>query len=155
MTSPSVPARRGALDAIGARVRAEDTIGQFVRFVLVGAATTLVYALLFAALQGLGYLPAHVSATAVSTVLANELHRRLTFRAGERTHWLAAQLEAGGVTVVGLLLTSAALGILNAVVADAGVAAQVALVVAVTGLVGLMRFVALRWLFRPRMRTRD
>ena len=31
--------------------------------------------------------------------------------------------------------------------------AQAALVVAVTGLVGLMRFIALRWLFRPRATT--
>ncbi len=154
MTCPSLLTRRpvvgDAVDSVVARVRAEDTLGQFARFVLVGASTTLVYALFFAALESLGYLPAHVAATAVSTLLANEMHRRLTFHAGERVHWLTAQLEAGGVTVIGLLLTSASLAVLNSLVPDAGVATQVTLVVTVTGLVGLMRFIALRWLFRPR-----
>ena len=155
MTCPSLLTRRpavgDAVDSAVARLRAEDTLGQFARFVLVGASTTLVYALLFATLERLGYLPAHVAATAVSTLLANEMHRRLTFHAGERVHWLTAQLEAGGVTVIGLLLTSTSLGVLNSLVPDASVVTQVTLVVAVTGLVGLMRFIALRWLFRPRV----
>lgn len=157
MTCPSLLSRRpavgDAVDGAVARLRAEDTLGQFARFVLVGVSTTLVYALLFAALQRLGYLTAHVAATAVSTLLANEMHRRLTFHAGERVHWLTAQLEAGGVTVIGLLLTSTSLGVLKSLVPDAGVLTQVALVVTVTGLVGLMRFIALRWLFRPRAKT--
>ena len=157
MTCPSLLTRRpavgDAVDSVVTRVRAEDTLGQFARFVLVGGATTLVYAALFAALEGFGYLPAHIAATAVSTVLANEMHRRLTFHAGERVHWLTAQLEASGVTVIGLFLTSTSLGVLNALVPDARVLTQVALVVTVTGLVGLMRFVALRWLFRPRAKT--
>ena len=157
MTCPSLltcrPAVGDAVDGVVTRVRAEDTLGQFARFVLVGGATTLVYAILFTALEGFGYLPAHIAATAVSTVLANEMHRRLTFHAGERVHWLTAQLEAGGVSVIGLFLTSASLGVLNALVPDARILTQVALVVTVTGLVGLMRFVALRWLFRPRAAT--
>ena len=154
MTCPSLLTRRPAVgDAVGSvvtRVRAEDTLGQFARFVLVGASTTVVYAALFTTLEWLGYLTAHVVATAASTVLANEMHRRLTFRAGERVHWLTAQLEAGGVTVIGLLLSSAALGVLDSFAADASVVAQASLVVTVTGLVGLTRFVALRWLFGPR-----
>ena len=154
MTCPSLltcrPAVGDAVDNVVARVRAEDTLAQFARFVLVGGSSTLVYAILFAALEGFGYLPAHVAATAVSTVLANEMHRRLTFHAGERVHWLTAQLEASGVTVIGLLLSSAALGVLDSFAPDASVAAQVSLVVTVTGLIGLMRFIALRWLFRPR-----
>jgi putative flippase GtrA len=154
VTCPSLLARRpavgDAVDNVVTRVRAEDTLGQFTRFVLVGGATTLVYAVLFATLEGFGYLSAHVVATAASTVLANEMHRRLTFRAGERVHWFTAQIEAGGVTVIGLLLSSTALGVLDSFAPDASVVAQVSLVVTVTGLVGLMRFVALRWLFRPR-----
>ena len=157
MTCPSLLTRRPAVgDAVGsvvARVRGEDTLGQFARFVLVGASTTLVYAALFATLERLGYLPAHVAATAVSTLLSNEMHRRLTFHAGKRVHWLTAQLEAGGVTIIGLLLSSTALGVLDSFAPDASVAAQVSLVVTVTGLVGLMRFIALRWLFRPRTVT--
>ncbi|WP_345771917.1 GtrA family protein [Geodermatophilus sabuli] len=151
VTCPSLSRRPALGDAFGtvaARVRGEDTLGQFARFVLVGGATTLVYAALFVALTALGYLPAHLIATAASTALANELHRRLTFRAGERVHWFTAQWEAGGITVIGLFATSAALGVLDSTVDSVSVVIQVALVVTVTGLIGLMRFIALRWIFR-------
>jgi putative flippase GtrA len=142
------PAAGGAVSSIAARVRGEDTLGQFARFVLVGGVTTAVYALLFVALGRLGYLPAHLIATAASTALANEMHRRLTFRAGERVHWFTAQWEAGGITVIGLFATSAALGVLDSTVGSVSTYLQVSCVVAVTALIGLMRFVALRWIFR-------
>jgi len=152
VTCPSLLFRRPALgeavDGVVARLRGEDTFGQFARFVLVGGATTLVYAALFVALEWLGYLPAHLVATAASTGLANELHRRATFRADERVHWVTAQWEAGGVTVLGLLATSAALGVLDSTAGEVSVLTQVALVATVTALIGLMRFMALRWIFR-------
>ena len=158
MTSPSLLRRGHAAEAVGElsratarwaqdsapglteRLRKDDTTAQFMRFVLVGAVTTAVYALFFVALRGGGYLPAHLAATAVSTVLANELHRRLTFRAEERVHWFTAQWEAGGVTVLGLL---------EALTETAHLGLQIATVAAVTAAIGLMRFVALRWIFRP------
>jgi putative flippase GtrA len=150
---PDAPATRapGTAAELADRLRRDDTFGQFARFVLVGAATTLVYAVLFVSLNRLGYLTAHLIATAVSTALANEMHRRLTFRAEERVHWFTAQWEAGGVTVFGLLATSTALGWLDAVTATTHLALQIALVGAVTALIGAMRFLALRWIFRaPR-----
>jgi putative flippase GtrA len=130
-------------------LRRDDTFAQFVRFVLVGGSSTAVYAVLFLALHTLGYLPAHVMSTVASTVLANELHRRLTFRAENRVGWLAAQIEAGGVSVFGLVATSIALRWLDLTVGAAHPFVQIALVVAVTGLIGLIRFIALRWIFRP------
>jgi putative flippase GtrA len=135
-------------------LRRDDGFAQFARFVLVGAASTAVYAVLFIALAGLGYLPAHLVATVASSVLANEMHRRLTFRAEERVSWLTAQVEAGGVALVGLLATSAALGWLNSAAGSAHVVVQITLVAAVTALIGLMRFVALRWIFRVETATR-
>ncbi len=149
-----VPARRpGVRSELLDRLRRDDVLAQFTRFVLVGGLSSSFYTLLFWALHGLGSRPANVVAVVLSSIVANDLHRRLTFHAGERVHWLTAQLEAGGVTVIGLLLTSTALGVLKSLVPDAGVPTQVALVVTVTGLVGLMRFIALRWLFRPRATT--
>jgi putative flippase GtrA len=133
----------------GERLGRDDTLGQFLRFVLVGGSSTAVYALLFLGLEGFGYLSAHVVATIASSVLANELHRRLTFRADERVGWLAAQIEAGGVSLFGLVTTSVALGWLDATVGQAYAVLQITLVAAVTGLIGLIRFVALRWIFRP------
>jgi putative flippase GtrA len=131
------------------QVRRDDTLGQFIRFVLVGSSSTAAYALLFIALQGFGYLPAHVAGTIVSSILANELHRRLTFRADERVGWLTAQIEAGGVSLFGLVATSVALGWLDSAAGEAPAALQITLVAAVTGFIGLIRFIALRWIFRP------
>jgi putative flippase GtrA len=138
-----------ATQMVSEPLRRDDTFAQFVRFVLVGGSSTAVYAALFIALEGLGYLAAHVVATVTSSVLANEMHRRLTFRADERVTWLTAQIEAGGVSVFGLVATSVALGWLDANVSDAPDVLQITLVAAVTGLIGLIRFVALRWIFRP------
>ncbi|SOD94442.1 GtrA family protein [Blastococcus haudaquaticus] len=131
------------------QVRRDDALGQFIRFVLVGGSSTAVYALLFLGLQGFGYLAAHVAGTVVSSVLANELHRRLTFRADERVGWLTAQLEAGGVSLFGLVATSVALGWLDSATGSAPAVLQITLVAAVTGFIGLIRFIALRWIFRP------
>jgi putative flippase GtrA len=147
------PAQR-ARDAVAPlveRLRRDDVLAQFARFVLVGGSTTLVYALFFFALRDSGYLPAHLVATAVSTVLANEMHRRLTFRAEDRVSWLTAQWEAGGVTVVGLVATSTALGWLDSATGSANPVLQITVVVAVTALIGILRFVALRWIFRPHV----
>lgn len=135
-------------DAVLERLRRDDTLAQFARFVLVGMGTNLVYAVLFIAAHARGALPAHVFATIVSTVVANEMHRRLTFHAGQRVTWFTAQWEAGGITLVGLLATSTALGWLDAAEHAVPALLQIGLVVTVTGLVGLLRFAALRWIFR-------
>src|SRR3712207_4888223 len=60
--------------AVSEQVRREDTLGQFLRFVLVGGSSTAVYALLFLGLEGFGYLTAHVVATVASSVLRSEEH---------------------------------------------------------------------------------
>jgi putative flippase GtrA len=133
------------------RLRRDDTWAQFIRFVLVGGSSTAVYATLFLTLRGFGYLPAHVVATVASSMLANELHRRLTFRAEERVSWPAAQIEAGAVSFLGLVATSAALGWLDAAVGSAKPFLQIGLVATVTAAIGLMRFLALRWIFRPQV----
>ena len=151
--SGGVPRRmRDAAGRVSAALRRNDTAAQFARFLLVGATTTAVYAALFLSLErlvGLGYLPAHLTATAASTALANELHRRLTFRAEDRVSWLAAQWEAGGVTVIGLVATSTALRWLDAATGTAQPVVQVSVVAMVTAVIGALRFIALRWIFRP------
>jgi putative flippase GtrA len=135
-------------------LRRDDALAQFVRFVLVGGTSTALYALLFLALESNGYLTAHLIATVASSMLANELHRRLTFHADERVGWLTAQIEAGGVSFIGLVATSAALTWLDATAGSAHPFVQIALVATVTAVIGLMRFVALRWIFRPQTAER-
>lgn len=158
MTCPTLlrcrPAAADLLGELAERVRRDDGIAQFTRFVLVGAATTAVYAALFVSLFGLGYLPAHLVSTVLTTMLANELHRRVSFRAEDRVDWFTAQWEAGGVALLGLLATSTALGWLDSAAGDAPLALQIALVASVTATIGGLRFVALRWIFRPQMPAR-
>ena len=135
------------------RLRRDDVPAQFGRFVLVGGVSSLLYAIVFILCTSLGDLSANLIGSALSSILANEMHRRLTFHADERVTWLTAQWEAGAVSLFGLLATSAALGWLHATASSAAPALQIALVVAVTTLIGALRFIALRWIFRPQPRT--
>jgi putative flippase GtrA len=160
VTSPSIVRRAAvpvdALSGLGARVaerlRRDDGWAQFARFVLVGGLSSVVYAVLFVLLADLGDQPANLTGSVVSSMLANELHRRITFRAGDRVGWWTAQWEGGGIALLGILATSAALGWLDEVTDPDGALAPLLLVGAVTGAIGLGRFVALRWLFAARSR---
>jgi putative flippase GtrA len=134
------------------RLRRDDGWAQFARFVFVGGLSSIVYAALFVLLEDVGDQAANITGSVVSSMLANELHRRLTFRAGDRVGWWTAQWEAGGVALLGILATSAALSWLDTVTDVDGTVARLALVGAVTGAIGLGRFVALRWLFVARSR---
>lgn len=121
---------------------------QFVRYVVVGVTTSALYTVLYLALGGLGDLAANVVAMVASTVVANELHRRLTFHAADRTGWLAAQLESGGLAGIALVATSIAVAGISTVVPDASSALEIGVVLAVTGAIGVAKFFALRgWVF--------
>ncbi len=133
----------------GTRVRlhADDASAQFVRFVTVGGISSAVYFAVFLTLRGFGEQPANLVGAVFSSMLANELHRRLTFHAGDRVRWFTAQVEGGGLAVAGLVATSSSLALLDGVLGDAWWA-QLLLIAGVTGAVGLGRFVALRlWVF--------
>ena len=129
------------------RLRRDDTRAQFARFVAVGGVANVLYAVLFVVLAGLGSQPANLAGALASSVLANELHRRLTFHAGGRVTWLRAQWEGGGLALAGMAATSAALARFDALAPGSGAAAHLAVVAVVTGAVGLVRFAALRWAF--------
>jgi putative flippase GtrA len=135
---------------VAALLRREDGGGQFVRFVAVGGTSMLLYGVVLWLLQGLGTQPANLVGSLASTVLANELHRRLTFRAGAHVSPLAAQLQGGGMALAGVVLTAVVLAGAETAVGPAGPVTQLLLVTAVTGLVGIGRFVGLRWAFTDR-----
>ncbi|MEI4270274.1 GtrA family protein [Klenkia sp. LSe6-5] len=161
MTCPSMLRRPHAVDVLrhgigsghGHRVvRAvldrETGRAQLARYAMVGAVSSALYAVLFVAVEGAGEQPANLVGAIASTLLANELHRRLTFHAGGRVGWFTAQWEGGGLAALGLVATSLALAALDHLADDPGWAVQVLLIGAVTGAVGLARFMALRaWVF--------
>src|SRR3954462_15640692 len=149
-TPASLPVQPRLIERLGR----DDAVAQFARFVLVGGVSSALYALLFVALAGLGDQPANLVGAIGSSTLANEMHRRLTFHAGERVGWFTAQWEGGGLALVGLAATALALGALDAVSEDARAGTRIAVVAAVTGAIGLVRFLALRWAFAPRSPSR-
>ena len=84
-------------------------------------------------------------------MLANELHRRLTFRADGRVSWFAAQWEGGGIALVGILATALALGWLGRRRRRDGTRGSGCWWSASSPAPsGWCRFVALRWIFAPR-----
>jgi putative flippase GtrA len=131
-------------------LRRDDVLSQFARFVLVGGVSSGFYAMLFWALERLGPQPANVIAVVLSSILANDLHRRLTFHAERRLSWPMAQWEGGGVSLIGLVATTLALGWLDRAISDPGLLLELALVGAVFATIGCLRFVVLRWLFLLR-----
>src|SRR4051794_18065779 len=148
--APAFVQVRSAGSGLAGRLRRDDAGAQFARFVLVGGMSSLLYALLFVLLDGFGDQPANIAGAIASSVLANELHRRLTFHAGERVTWFAAQWEGGGLALVGMLATGLALGWFDSVTGGDSSMADLAVVALVTGAIGLVRFVALRWVFGAR-----
>jgi putative flippase GtrA len=128
-------------------VTSDSSLPQLVRFALTGGLSSTVQVLLFTLLAPFGTHVANVLAWTASTILANELHRRRTFHAGERISWFAAQWEGGGLSLVGLGLTTGALALLQSAAPDAAVPLQALLVLVVNTTVGVARFLALRWAF--------
>ena len=120
---------------------------------MTGGLATAVQLLLFLLLAPIGALVANLIAWVGSTALANELHRRRTFHAGARVGWLTAQWEGGGLSLLGLGITTGALAVLEVTVPDAAATTQALLVLAVNVTVGLARFLALRWAFLERPGT--
>lgn len=134
---------------LSCRLRGDGAVAQFARFVLVGGASNLVYTPIFLLLRFEGAVLANVIGTVVSTVMASELHRQLTFNAADRVRWQTAQWEAGGLALVGLIASSLALMGAQLWFPHLVGLWQVALVMAVSGIIGGLRFLALRgWVFK-------
>ncbi len=150
---PSASAVASAPMAAGDRPAGDRTPAQFVRFVLVGGSANVVYAGLFLLLAGFGDQAANLVGVVASTALAIELHRRLTFRAGDRVGWATAQWAGGGLAAVGLVTSSLTLAALESWTTSSGPLASVLAVCAVSGAVGLVRFAGLRWVLTVRPAT--
>ncbi|MFI5779184.1 GtrA family protein [Nocardia sp. NPDC051570] len=137
-----------SLARVGAYLRGDHWFPQLIRFALVGGLSNVGYFLLFLACYGGGPQLANLTGSIVSTALANELHRRLTFHAADRVNWLTAQLEGGGLALAGLAITSAGLAILDVAAPTLNDIAEALAVVAITAAVGALRFLTLRlWVF--------
>ncbi|MFD4429385.1 GtrA family protein [Nocardia sp. NPDC058497] len=136
----------GLLTRVRQFPRGDHAVAQLIRFALVGGASNIAYVLLFLACAGFGPLAANTIGSIVSTVIANELHRQLTFRAAGRVGWFTAQWEGGGLALIGLLVSTAALAGLESLAPGLGQITQAGAVLIVMAAAGGLRFLALRGL---------
>ncbi|MER5643339.1 bifunctional glycosyltransferase family 2/GtrA family protein [Streptosporangium sp. NPDC002524] len=125
---------------------------QLPSFAVIGAVCTLAHLLLFVTLRLV--MPAVVAngvALLVTAVANTAANRRFTFGVTGRAGALRHQLEGGLAFLVGLLLSTGGLALLDLVAPAASTAAEVAALVAANALATLVRFLMLRaWVFNPR-----
>ena len=125
---------------------------RLIRFLCVGLASTVAYALLFLALRGaLGAEGANALALAVTAVANTQANRRLTFRISGRRDLLRQHALGAFVYALTLGLTTGALAVLHGL--DPGASRVLELTVLVVAGVGatVTRYMALRsWVFARR-----
>jgi putative flippase GtrA len=125
---------------------------QVARFVAVGIASTIAYAVLFLALRGtLGPGGANALALALTAVANTQANRRLTFGVRGRSELLRHHLQGAVVFLLTLALTSAALDVQQAAAPHAPRLVELAVLVVASVCATVTRFVALRsWVFARR-----
>lgn len=148
--APGTVVRLGAVRSARPRpLSGNGVVAQGIRFLLCGGTANVAYVLAFVTLADLGQQAANAVGAGTSAVLASELHRRFTFRAGARVHWRTAQWQGGVTAAAATLASSLSLSWLAATT-DAGTLLALVVAAAVNGAVGVLRFVTLRWLFAGR-----
>ncbi|NUU25254.1 MAG: hypothetical protein HOV68_27690 [Streptomycetaceae bacterium] len=132
-----------ASNAAAAAKSGTGPVASFIRFVAFGGGTGLAASGVLVALQQYMSLAlANAIVTVVSTVVANELHSRLTFRSGE--HGWRMHAKSTGTVVVSYLFTTSAMMLLHTVSAHPSVLTEQAVYLSASGLAGIGRFVVLR-----------
>ena len=134
-------------------VAKRPTLEQLVRFVSIGAVSTVVFAVLFLLLHGhVGPVVADVIALGACTVVNTAANRRLTFNLRGRTRRVRHQLRGLVAALLPLALNLIALGIAAAF----GITEAVPLVLVLTvanAVASLAKFVLLQhWVFGARRR---
>lgn len=143
------------------RVRAwwqRGGLGELLRYVVVGVTCTALYTAVFYLLThaGTGPVLANVVGSVISTVVGSEAHRRVTFAHRPRIDWFEAQWQSAGVALLGLVVTSGVLALVEALLPGTVWWMQVLLVNAATVVVGLGRYLALSgWVFADRRSARS
>ena len=132
--------------ALRPRIRLSE-VWSLLRFFVAGVTASASYGLVFLLLGAVTPANAHVLnviATIASTLVANELHRRFSFRGASNASVSRGHGVGGVNAVVGLLLSTLALAGWHHLVPDAGNTSSVVVVYAVNAVVGLFNFLTLR-----------
>ncbi|MGC9379438.1 hypothetical protein [Streptomyces sp. MH13] len=126
----------------------------FARFVLCGGGVGLASSFAVAALASwLPWALANALITAVSTLLATELHARFTFGAGRHATW-RQHAQSAGSAAAAYAVTCVAMFALHHLVATAGAVLEQAVYLSASALAGVARFAVLRLVVFARNRSR-
>ena len=122
------------------------------RFLTIGVASTIAYALLYLLLRApLGAGGANALALALTAVANTQANRRFTFQIRGRTGLLRQHAAGAVVYLIALGLTGGALDVLTALAPHPGRLLEVVVLVAATTVTTVTRYVALRsWVFARR-----
>jgi putative flippase GtrA len=125
---------------------------QVLRFVVIGVASTIAYAVLYLALRsGMGSQAANATALLLTAIGNTAANRRFTFAVRGRARLLRHQTEGLAVFVLALAVTSGSLALLHALAPSASRAVELAVLVVANLAATVLRFVLLRgWVFRER-----
>ena len=128
--------------------------GQLASFILIGAASTAAYVLLYLLLSGVVAAQAANAISLLLTAVANTaVNRRVTFGIRGRAHAARHQVRGLIAFAIGLALTSGALAALHASAPRASRAAELTVLVAANLTATLVRFGLYRsWVFRTAQR---
>jgi glycosyltransferase involved in cell wall biosynthesis len=129
--------------------------GPISRFLLIGVASTIAYAMLYLLLRGsLGPGAANALALALTAVANTQANRRFTFGVRGRAGLLRQQAAGAVVYLLALGLTAGALDVLNGVDPHPARALEVLVLVLASAFATVTRYVALRgWVFARRKRS--
>jgi glycosyltransferase involved in cell wall biosynthesis len=124
------------------------------RFLSIGVASTIAYAILYLLLRApLGAGGANALALALTAVANTQANRRFTFQVRGRAGLLRQHAAGAVVYLIALGLTAGALDVLNALSPHPGRLLEVAVLVLATTVATVTRYVALRsWVFAGRRR---
>lgn len=129
--------------------------GTVARFMAVGLASTLAYALLYLLMHpALGAVAANIIALAVTAVANTAANRRFTFRVEGREGLVRHHVRGAVVFVLTVMLTTGALAVLHGLDATPARWIELAVLVAASLTATITRYVALRtWVFAKRRRA--
>ncbi|MFZ1669570.1 MAG: bifunctional glycosyltransferase family 2/GtrA family protein [Candidatus Nanopelagicales bacterium] len=127
---------------------------QLVRFLLVGVASTIAFALLF--LFGRQFVDAqwaNAVALATTAILNTAVNRRFTFGVRGRSGVARHQVQGFGIFALGWAITAGSLALLDVVSPSASTSVELTVLVIANLAATLLRFLLLRsWVFRAHLR---
>jgi len=150
----------GRVDTLPSRVQQAQLppgLGwQLASFAVVGTLSTLAYVLLYLGMRQLmPALLANALALGITAVANTAANRRFTFGVTGSQDALKHQVEGGIAFVIGLALSSGAIGLLHLLRPSAAHSGELIVLVAANALATLVRFLLLRvWVFNPKRSKR-